>query len=113
MALGGDPHYGPQFQLEGSMKELLKFGFGQFKHRIITESQTAQAPDDGGPWFAILSLKDGSGVVAAEESRIRTDEWNEDTVLNAGQMLGGCFWGVTVSMEGVLVLFEGPYWIWS
>lgn len=111
MALGGDPHYGPQFQLDASFKEHLKFLFGQYEHVVLADSAMVNCPADGGPWFMIRCLRDGSGVVATESSRWRTDEWPE-TTMNAGDVLFGCFTGIAVAMDSVVVAYTGPYWVW-
>lgn len=112
MALGGDPHYGPQYQLDASAKEHLKFYLGQYDHILLTESGYCEFPVDGGPWFAIRCVRDGSGVVAIESPKIRTDEWDADTTMNAGDVIYGIFTGVGVAMDSAVIVYSGPYWVW-
>lgn len=87
--------------LEGSERELLRFGYGQYEHEVIGDTA-----EHTGLWYKILVIAN-AGLTALVDNKANSTTAYNALTLPAGAELYGEFTTIQLS-SGSVVAYEGP-----
>lgn len=87
--------------LEGSERELMKFGYGQYDHDVITDTA-----EHTGLWYKILVVAN-AGLTALVDNKANSTTAYDTLTLPAGAEFYGEFTTIQLS-SGSVVAYKGP-----